>query len=65
MHDTVLGDAARANTLEEHWMPFTGNRDFKENPRLVVKGEGVYYTDPKSTRLNSSHSSVSRMPSSA
>ena len=34
-----------ANTLENHWMPFTNNRDFKENPRIVVRGEGVYLTD--------------------
>jgi len=33
------------NSLEEHWMPFTSNYDFKENPRLMVKAEGVYYTD--------------------
>ncbi|AFX98495.1 aminotransferase class-III family protein [Candidatus Endolissoclinum faulkneri L2] len=25
-------------------MPFTANRDFKHNPRLFVKAEGVYYT---------------------
>ena len=47
MHDLNIGDAGRANSLEEHWMPFTGNRDFKENPRLCVKGEGMYYTDHK------------------
>ena len=33
------------NSLEVHWMPFTSNQDFKENPRLMVKAEGVYYTD--------------------
>jgi len=33
------------NSLEEHWMPFTSNNDFKKNPRLMVKAEGVYYTD--------------------
>ncbi|MEM7505371.1 MAG: aminotransferase class III-fold pyridoxal phosphate-dependent enzyme [Pseudomonadota bacterium] len=47
MHDMEIGGAIRANSLEEHWMPFTGNRDFKENPRLIVKGEGMYYTDHK------------------
>ncbi|MEQ8665369.1 MAG: aminotransferase class III-fold pyridoxal phosphate-dependent enzyme [Rhodospirillales bacterium] len=36
-----------ANSLESHWMPFTSNREFKENPRLIVKGEGVYFTDHK------------------
>ncbi len=29
--------------LSYHWMPFTANRDFKKDPRMVVKGEGVYY----------------------
>ncbi|MDD9876559.1 MAG: aspartate aminotransferase family protein [Magnetovibrio sp.] len=36
-----------ANSLEQHWMPFTANRDFKQSPRIIVKGEGVYYTDHK------------------
>ena len=30
------------NSLEEHWMPFTSNRDFKESPRLIVEAKGVY-----------------------
>jgi len=40
-----------ANTLENHWMPFTGNRDFKANPRLVVKAEGCYYWDHKGGKI--------------
>lgn len=32
-----------ANSLENYWMPFTSNRDFKAAPRLLVKGEGVHY----------------------
>ncbi|AHC73417.1 adenosylmethionine-8-amino-7-oxononanoate aminotransferase [Candidatus Endolissoclinum faulkneri L5] len=32
------------NNLESFWMPFTSNRDFKHNPRLLVRAEGVYYT---------------------
>ncbi len=31
------------NSLDNLWMPFTSNRDFKEAPRLLVKGEGVHY----------------------
>jgi len=30
------------NSLEEHWMPFSSNRDFKENPRLIIEAKGVY-----------------------
>ncbi len=35
------------NSLEQHWMPFSANRDFKADPRLVVKSEGVYLWDHK------------------
>ncbi len=31
--------------LEAHWMPYTGNRDFKANPRLMASAQGCYYTD--------------------
>jgi adenosylmethionine-8-amino-7-oxononanoate aminotransferase len=35
------------NSLEEHWMPFSANREFKAEPRLVVKSEGCYHWDHK------------------
>lgn len=30
--------------LEAHWMPFTGNRQFKDHPRLMASAKGAYYT---------------------
>ena len=30
------------NSLNEHWMPFSANRDFKKNPRLITEAKGVY-----------------------
>ncbi len=30
--------------FDAHWMPFSGNRDFKENPRMIVAAEGRYLT---------------------
>ena len=39
------------NTLEHHWMPFTGNRDFKANPRLVVRAEGMYFWNHKDVKI--------------
>ena len=30
------------NSLQEHWMPFTSNKDFKANPRLITEAKGVY-----------------------
>ncbi len=35
------------NSLEQHWMPFTGNREFKAEPRIVVRSEGVRMWDHK------------------
>jgi beta-alanine--pyruvate transaminase len=31
--------------LDAHWMPFTGNRQFKAQPRVFVGAEGAYYID--------------------
>lgn len=31
------------NSLSSHWMPFTANRDFKNDPRLLVRAEGMRY----------------------
>jgi len=33
------------NSLQEHWMPFTSNRDFKDNPRLITEAKGIYLKD--------------------
>ena len=37
---TVRTDAA---WLDAHWMPYTGNRQFKAHPRMIVAAEGAYY----------------------
>ena len=33
-----------ADWLAAHWMPFSGNRDFKAHPRLFASAKGAYYT---------------------
>jgi beta-alanine--pyruvate transaminase len=42
---------AVANSLENHWLPFTANRDFKSDPRLLVRAEGMYYWNHKGGKL--------------
>lgn len=32
-------------SLDNFWMPFTANRQFKAAPRLLASAEGMYYTD--------------------
>jgi len=37
--------------MDAHWMPFTGNRDFKANPRLITAASGNYFTTSDGRRL--------------
>ncbi|MCC2689507.1 MAG: beta amino acid--pyruvate transaminase [Rhizobiaceae bacterium] len=39
------------NSLEQHWMPFTANRDFKASPRLITRSEGMYLWNQNGERL--------------
>jgi len=40
---TGLNAGPKANDLEAYWMPFTANRQFKANPRMVVGADGMYF----------------------
>lgn len=33
------------NDLDAYWLPFTANRQFKGEPRLLVSAQGMYYRD--------------------
>lgn len=37
--------------LDAHWMPFTGNRQFKKDPRILVAADGLYYTDAEGRQI--------------
>ncbi len=37
--------------LDAHWMPFTGNRQFKQHPRMFVAAEGAYLIDADGRRV--------------
>ena len=37
--------------LEAFWLPFTPNRQFKENPRLFVAAEGMHYVTSDGRRI--------------
>ena len=34
----------KTNTLDDFWMPFTANRQFKAKPRLLESAAGMYFT---------------------
>ena len=41
-----MPDSPRPNSLDAFWMPFTPNKAFKADPRMVVRAEGMYYYTP-------------------
>jgi beta-alanine--pyruvate transaminase len=41
----VNAPRTEAAWLDAHWMPYTANREFKANPRMIVEASGCYYTD--------------------
>jgi beta-alanine--pyruvate transaminase len=38
-----LARIANRQTLDNYWMPFTPNRDFKADPKIFVRAEGMYF----------------------
>ena len=43
--------APAANNLDAFFMPFTANRQFKKNPRLLAKAKGVHYWTPEGRKI--------------
>ncbi len=39
------------NSLENQWMPFTDNKDFKNNPRLITSAKEMYMTSHRGTKI--------------
>ncbi|MBN9467520.1 MAG: aspartate aminotransferase family protein [Bosea sp.] len=44
---SAMGAIATPNDLEAYWMPFTANRSFKQNPRMIARAEGMFYYTPE------------------
>jgi beta-alanine--pyruvate transaminase len=38
-------------SLDAYWMPFTPNREFKSDPKIVVRGEGMYLWNDRGDKL--------------
>ena len=39
------------SAIDAYWMPFTGNRDYKKNPRMVVSADGHHYISSDGRKL--------------
>ncbi|MDE1168743.1 MAG: aspartate aminotransferase family protein [Pseudomonas sp.] len=52
-----LGIASQLK-LDAHWMPYTANRNFQRDPRLIVAAEGSWLTDDKGRKIYDSLSGL-------
>src|SRR5438477_12011821 len=43
--------APRQISMDEYWMPFTPNRDFKHDPKMVVRAEGMYLWSDRGAKI--------------
>jgi len=50
--------ATTPNSLENQWLPFTPNRAFKKDPRLLAGAKGVYYHNQRGDKLLDSSSGL-------
>ncbi len=46
-----MSTALSRDALEAFWMPFTANRQFKEQPRLLARAEGMHYWTPDGRKV--------------
>ncbi|HAR06806.1 MAG TPA: aspartate aminotransferase family protein [Cobetia sp.] len=37
--------------LDAYWMPYTANRQFKQDPRIITKAQGAYFTDSQGRQI--------------
>jgi beta-alanine--pyruvate transaminase len=42
---------SKPNALDAVWLPFTANRQFKSEPRMIARGAGMYYYDSQGREL--------------
>ena len=43
--------AAKANSLDSFWMPFSANRQFKQSPRMFVAADRMHYTTSEGNQV--------------
>ena len=44
--------------LDAYWMPYTGNRQFKRDPRIIQSAQGVWFTDSDGRQVLDGHSGL-------
>ena len=55
---TAMPSIASRLKLDANWMPYTANRNFQRDPRIIVAAEGSYLTDDSGRRVYDSLSGL-------
>lgn len=58
MPQTTTPSLASQLKLDAHWMPFSANRNFQRDPRLIVAAEGSWLIDDQGRRVYDSLSGL-------
>jgi beta-alanine--pyruvate transaminase len=51
LHTLPEQGARNPISMDEYWMPFTSNRDFRSDPKMIVRAEGMYLWNDHGERL--------------
>ena len=46
-----MSEQLTQNQIDSYWMPFTANRQFKKDPRIITGAEGCYFTDADGRKI--------------
>ncbi|GEK71497.1 MULTISPECIES: aspartate aminotransferase family protein [Halomonas] len=49
--DPSRGAGLSPEQLDAYWMPYTGNRQFKRDPRIITGAKGHYFTDAEGRQI--------------
>ena len=48
---TASSNEVTPEGLDAHWIAYSGNRQFKRDPRIIVGADGIYFIDAKGRRI--------------
>ncbi|MDX2321071.1 MAG: aspartate aminotransferase family protein [Moritella sp.] len=51
MNNQQLNSGLTEVQLDAHWMPYTANRQFKKDPRIIATAQGRYFTDAAGRKI--------------
>jgi beta-alanine--pyruvate transaminase len=43
--------ATPASGMDQYWMPFSPNKEFKQEPRMFTRAEGMYFYTPEGKQV--------------